>query len=145
MLPHRRAAEDGLCSSAVAQFFKVSKSYWKGLFRCYEVADLPPTNNDLEQYFGSARYHERRSSGRKGASPAMVVRGSVKVVCAVACGLHAFGAKDIRPGDLAQWRTLRSTLECRRETRRAQLRFRRDPVGYLANLEEQLLKQALPA
>lgn len=144
MLPHRRAP-GGLSASAAAQFFKVSKSYWKGLFRCYEVAELPPTNNDLEQYFGSARYHERRSSGRKGASPAMVVRGSVKVVAAVATRLHAFGAKEIRPADLARWRTLRSTLERRRETRRAQLRFRRDPAAYLANLEEQLLKPALPA
>lgn len=110
------------------------------------MADLPPTNKDLEQYFGSARYHERRASGRKGASPAMVVRGSVKVVAAVATRLHAsFGAKEIRPTDLARWRTPRSTLECRRETRRVQLRFRRDPASYLANLEEQLLKSALPS
>lgn len=41
-------------------FRKVTASYFPGLFHCYDVAGLPRTNNDLEQYFGSARYHERR-------------------------------------------------------------------------------------
>jgi hypothetical protein len=65
---------------------KVTKSYWKGLFRCYRFAKgtLPGTNNDLEHLFGSARYHERRASGRRNASPAMVLRGSVRVVAAIA-------------------------------------------------------------
>jgi hypothetical protein len=30
-------------------FCKVTTSYWPGLFHCYEVADLPRTNNELEQ------------------------------------------------------------------------------------------------
>src|SRR5262249_52409471 len=34
---------------------RVSRSYWPGLFACYEVADLPRTNNDLEHFFGSHR------------------------------------------------------------------------------------------
>lgn len=143
MSPHRQA--EGTLSSAVAQFLKVTKSYWKGLFQCYKVAELPPTNNDLEHYFGSARYHERRASGRKAASPALVVRGSVRIVAAVATRARTFEAADIRPRDPEKWRTLRSTLERRRTTRRAQLRFRREPATYLAKLEEQLLKQALPS
>ena len=73
-------------SGAVALFLKVTKSYWKGLFQCYRYpgGTLPRTNNDLEHLFGSVRYAERRASGRKGASPAMVVRGSVRVVAAIA-------------------------------------------------------------
>lgn len=144
MSPHRSA--EGTLSSAVTQFLKVTKSYWKGLFQCYKVAELPRTNNDLlEHYFGSARYHERRASGRKAASPALVVRGSVRIVAAVATRAHTFEAADIRPRDPEKWQTLRSALERRRETRRAQLRFRRDPATYLVRLEEQLLKQALPS
>lgn len=123
----------------------MSKSYWRNLFRCHSVAGLPRTNNDLERYFGSARYHERRASGRKGASPAMVVRGSVRVIAAVATPPGGFEASEIRPRDLAKWRALRETLESRRERRRLQLRFRRDPAAYLAKLEEQLLKQTLPS
>jgi len=54
-------------------FVKVTKSYRPGLFHCYQTADLPRTNNDLEHLFGSHRYHERRASGRKAASPGLVV------------------------------------------------------------------------
>ena len=52
----------GPLASAVGHFVKVSQSYWPGLFHCYEVADLPRTNNALEQLFGSYRHHERRVS-----------------------------------------------------------------------------------
>ncbi|MDP9409542.1 MAG: hypothetical protein M3P70_03410 [Actinomycetota bacterium] len=140
-----RREETGDLSGAVSLFLKVTKSYWKGLFRCYRFADLPRTNNDLEQCFGSVRYAERRASGRKGASPAMVVRGSVRVVAAIATPPEGFAAPDIRPANVESWRTLRTSLEKRREGRRAQLRFRRDPEAYLSRLEEQLLKQVLPS
>lgn len=142
-----RRQEAGELSGAVSLFMKVTKSYWKGLFCCYRFPKgiLPRTNNDLEHLFGSARYHERRASGRKGASPALVVRGSVRVVAAIATPPAGFAAQDIRPTDLQRWRTLRASLEKRRESRRAQLRFRRNPDTYLAKLEEQLLKQALPS
>jgi hypothetical protein len=140
-----RKAEAGALSGAVSLFLKVSKSYWKGLFRCYRFPDLPRTNNDLEHCFGSARYHERRAGGRRNASPALVVRGSVRVVAAIATPPEGLTAADIRPADVERWRTLRASLEKRRESRRAQLRFRRDPDAYLGRLEEQLLKQALPS
>src|SRR5262249_17540743 len=64
---HRRGA--GRLAEAFDHFLKVTRSYWPGLFRCYEVPGLPRTNNDLERCFGSYRYHERRASGRKVASP----------------------------------------------------------------------------
>ena len=140
-----RKQQAGALSGAVSLFLKVSKSYWKGLFHCYRFPDLPRTNNDLEHCFGIARYHERRASGRRNASPAMVVRGSVRVVAALATPPEGLTATDIRPADVERWRTLRASLEKRRENRRAQLRFRRDPEAYLSRLEEQLLKQALPS
>jgi hypothetical protein len=130
---------------AVDHFLKVTASYWPGLFHCYEVADLPRTNNDLEHLFGAARYHERRTTGRKVASPALVVRGSVRVVAAVATRRQPFSAADLCPVDLARWRELRQELEYRHEARRAQRRFRREPAAYLATLEAQLAKSGLPA
>ncbi len=142
-----RREEAGYLSGAVSLFLKVTKSYWKGLFSCYLLPEgtLPRTNNDLEQCFGSVRYCERRASGRKGASPAMVVRGSVRVVAAIATPPGGFAAADIRPADVEGWRSLRASLEKRRESRRAQLRFRRDPEAYLGRLEDQLLKYTLPS
>ncbi len=42
-----------------------AQRYWKGLFHCYEVDDLPRTNNGTEQFFGRVKRHERRVTGRK--------------------------------------------------------------------------------
>jgi hypothetical protein len=50
----RRKEQAGALSGAVSLFLKVTKSYWKGLFRCYRFADLPRTNNDLEHLFSAA-------------------------------------------------------------------------------------------
>ena len=60
------AAQDqrGPLAPAAAHFLKVTASSWPGLFACYGVADVPRTNNGLEQYFGPARHAERRATGR---------------------------------------------------------------------------------
>jgi hypothetical protein len=139
---HRRRA--GRLAEAFDHFLKVTRSYWPGLFRCYEVADLPRTNNDLEQFFGSYRYHERRASGRKVACPGTVVRGSVRVVAAAATRMRPIEATDLVPTDLQAWRDLRSSLERRQAVRTLGRRFRRDPVTYLRSLEESLINQVLP-
>lgn len=123
---------------AVDQFLKVTASYGPGLFHCYNVPDLPRTNNALEQCFGSVRYHERRATGRKGASPGLVVRGAVRVVATVATRAQAFAGPDLQPTDLSAWATLRAQLARRQEARRAQRRFRKDPHAYLTALETAL-------
>ena len=138
-------ASVGLLQPAVAHFLKVSASYWPGLFHCYDVPGLPRTNNDQEQYFGSARYHQRRASGRVHAAAATVVRGAVRVLAATASRRHIFGEYELRHPDLERWANLRHSLELRQEARRQQGRFRKDPVAYLAMLESALLKPSLPS
>ena len=135
----------GTLQPAVAHFLKVSASYWPGLFHCYDVPGLPRTNNDQEQYFGSARYHQRRASGRVRATAATVVRGSVRVLASTAARLHRFDEYELRHPDLKRWRDLRRALELRRAARRRQGRFRKDPDAYLATLEGMLLKPSLPS
>ena len=132
-------------TAMLTTFRKVTTSYWSGLFHCYDHADLPRTNNALEQYFGSARYHERRTTGRKGASPGLVVRGAVRVVASVASRLHPFSGEDLCLADLTRWRALRSELNHRHEARRRQYRFRKSPESYLADLEDKLIKERLPS
>ena len=135
----------GALAPAVDQFQKVTASFWPGLFHCYDVPDLPRTNNELEQYFGSARYHERRATGRKGASPGLVVRGAVRVVAAVATRDQPFDEVALRPTDLAAWRALRRQLTTRQDARCAQRRFRKAPDAYLTALEDALCRASLPA
>jgi hypothetical protein len=143
-LARHRGSLNGL-AGALDHFRKVTRSYWAGLFRCYDVADLPRTNNDLEQFFGSYRYHERRSSGRKVACPGTVVRGSVRLVAAAATRLRSIETEDLIPSDLSVWRELRGRLERRQAVRTLGRRFRRDPAGYLKLLENALINQTLPS
>jgi hypothetical protein len=130
--------------AGLKQFIKVTKSYWPGLFGCYDSADLPRTNNDLEHTFGSHRYHERRASGRRRASPGLVVMGSARVISGLATRLRPEEGLVLPPGYVEDWRELRADLEQRREARRKQRRFRHDPAAYLANLEQRCLQLTLP-
>lgn len=98
-------------------FLKVSHSYWPGLFHCYDVTDLPCTNNDLEHLFGSFRYHERRASGRTVAAPSIVVRGSARLIAAVATRQRQFCAEDLAQCDDHARRALRGSLDQRRQSR----------------------------
>ena len=135
----------GALASGIDHFVKVSRSYWAGLFHCYDVPDLPRTDNDREQLFGSHRYHERRASGRKVASPGLVVRGSVRLPAAVATRLRGqVRGEDLAPSDPGAWRELRAGLERRQAIRALGRRFRRDPAAYLQQLEDSLIKETLP-
>src|SRR5207248_10546157 len=129
-------AADPAVAGQLRHFVKVTRSYRPGLFACYAVADLPRTNNDLEQLFGSHRYHERRASGRKVASPGLVVLGSVRVLAGLATRLRPDEGLQLPAGYVEQWREQRAELEKRREARRQQRRVRRAPVTYLGKLEE---------
>jgi hypothetical protein len=149
LLQMRKAADEAEkgkqkeLAADVRHFVKVSKSYEPGLFHCYDVKDLPRTNNDLEHLFGSHRYHERRASGRKVASPGLVVRGSVRLVAGVATRLALVSGPELAPKDLSAWRQLRQRLGRRQEARRRQRRFRRDSDSYLRHLEDVALQSGL--
>jgi hypothetical protein len=138
------AAQEKEQRTRLQHFVKVTKSYWPGLFRCYAAPDLPRTNNDLEHLFGSHRYHERRASGRKVASPGLVVLGSVRVIAGLATRLRPDEGLQLPAGYVEQWREQRAELEKRREARRQQRRFRRAPVNYLGKLEELATQLSLP-
>lgn len=141
----RHAARAGNLASALGNFRKVTRSYWPGLFHCDDVADLPRTDNDLEQLFGAHRYHERRCSGRKVASPGLVVRGSVRLPAALATRLRGeVRGEDLAPWDPGAWRELRAGWERRQAVRAQGRRFRRDPTAYLQELEDALIKETLP-
>jgi hypothetical protein len=134
MTRHRDCAGD--LSGAIDRFGKVTRSYRPGLFHCYSVPDLPRTNNDLEHEFGSQRYHERRATGRKTASPTVVLRGEARLLAAIATRQHPPSGADLGSVDREQWNALRLRLSQRRQTRIRRTRFRRDPDPYLAELKQ---------
>lgn len=136
-------AKFGELEVTLEHFLKVTASYQPYLFHTYAVADLPRTNNALEQLFGSFRHHERRILGRKVTSSSTVLRGPVRLIASVVTRQGKGTPQQLAPRCLASWRTLRSQLESRQEARREQRRFRRDPSGYLAQLEHDLLSLPL--
>jgi len=140
---HQRGQHD--LAKGLRHFAKVYASYEPGLYHCYDVLDLPRTNNELEQLFGSHRYHERRASGRKVASPGLVVRGSVRLVAAVATRLGTVSGEELAPRRIEDWHNQRAELDRRRQARVHQRRFRRDPLAYLTNLESLYRQLSLPA
>jgi hypothetical protein len=143
MARHRDCA--GSLRDAIDHFGKVTRSYRPGLFHCYAVPDLPRTNNDLEHEFGSQRYHERRATGRKTASPAAVLRGEARLVAAIATRRCEPSGPDLGCVDRERWKELRQRLDRRRQARTQRTRFRRDPAAYLAELEEKARQLILPA
>ncbi len=140
----RHRASAGPLLAAVDHFCKVARSYRPGLFHCHAVPGLPRTNNGLEQVFGSQRYHERRATGRRAASPAAVLRGEVRLIAAAATRLHPPNSRALGRVSRNRWRDLRARLDQRRHVRTLRTRFRRNPGAYLAALEQQACQPALP-
>lgn len=124
---------------AIAHFLKVTQSYAPHLFFCYQIPDLPRTNNGLEQSFGSVRRSERRATGRRGAVPGLVVHGAVRVQAALATRVKTFTAQDLAPHDLQAWRAVRAEISSRQVCRCKQFRFRKNPAAYLADVAHRLL------
>lgn len=131
--------------AAVQHFLKVSRSHGNDLFHCYRIAGLPRTNNAREQVFGSVRYHERRASGRKVGSPAIVLYGAARLPAAVVTRTASVTVAMLASVPHQRWRLQRTELERRRQARCLRYRFRKHPRAYLARLEEVASKLTLPS
>jgi hypothetical protein len=134
----------GTLQSSIIHLLKVTRSYWSGLFHCYQVEGLPRTNNDLEHLFGKWRHHQRRCTGRKVAPQSFVLRGSVQLVAAVATQLKIFSAAELATVPVESWQQVRSQLQQHQRKRLEQRSFRRSPAAYLSQLETQLFQLTLP-
>jgi hypothetical protein len=143
MQRHRQRV--GELGAALDHFRKVACSYRPGLFHAADVPDLPRTNNALEQLFGSQRYHERRATGRKTASPGAVLRGAVRLVAGIRTRDASPSRHDLGRVDPTRWQALRRSLDRGRQSRTARTRFRRDPDAYLNALEQQAQQPTLPS
>jgi hypothetical protein len=142
---HEEQDSWGTLLPALQHFLKVTDHYFPHLFACYDIPEIPKTDNGLEQFFGRARHSERRATGRKKASPSLIVYGTARVIAAVATQEHEFSPALLRPLHLSSWYSLRSHLALRHQARCEQFRFRKHPQQYLASLESRLLTLVLPS
>ena len=58
-------ARDAQDTRVVQHLIRTIRNRWWGLFTCYRVPGLPPTNNEQETFFNQLKHHQRRICGRK--------------------------------------------------------------------------------
>jgi hypothetical protein len=89
-----------------AHLDKVSRSYWSGLFHCYNMPGLPRTNNELESGFRDTTHRLLRTTGQKGLTQRTLQRqGAWELLPSPASEAHLCDAlPHIPPEDLAQER-----------------------------------------
>ena len=85
---------------------KVSRSYWPGLFHCYDVPGLPRTNNEIESRFRDTSRHLLRTTGQKGLTQRTLQRqGAWELLPRPPIEAQLLnGLRHIPPEDLAQER-----------------------------------------
>jgi hypothetical protein len=89
-----------------AHLDQVSRSYWSGLFHCYDMPSLPRTNNELESGFRDTTRRLLRTTGQKGLTQRTLQRqGAWELLPSPATEAHLCEAlPQIPPEDLAQER-----------------------------------------
>jgi hypothetical protein len=85
---------------------KVSRSYWLGLFHCYELPGLPRTNNEIESHFRDMGRQLLRITGQKGLTGRTLQRqGAWELLPRPATEAKLLdGLSQIPPKELAQER-----------------------------------------
>jgi hypothetical protein len=85
---------------------KVSRSYWPGLFHCYDVPGLPRTNNELESCFRDTGRRLLRTTGQQGLTQRTLQRqGAWELLPCPSTEAQVLGALcQTPPEDLAQER-----------------------------------------
>ncbi len=101
---------------------------------------LSRANDDLGD-----RLAGRPEDGRKGASPSLVLRGSLKLLAGLATRRQEVSGEQLSQSDLAVWREKRAALEKRRARRTDRRLFRQDTEAYLYDLENKLNQSLLRA
>jgi len=111
------------------------RNRWWGLFTCYDVEDLPRTNNDLERYMRRIKTGHRRVTGRKNVHDFLIRYGRY-----AACVDYRENVDDllarlrqVSHDDFLRERRALDTALLREQKRH---RFRHHQPAYLRELEE---------
>jgi hypothetical protein len=119
-------------------FVHVSRNMRPHLLLCYDLADLPRTNNDMEGFIRSLKTRYRRISGRKNWNRYLLRYGR-RVAYYEAQVRMGDGADEIdaRVRDIphGRWRTKRAEQRACQEEQLKQYRVRHRRVQFLAGLE----------
>lgn len=126
---------------------KTIKSYttgfWKGLFSCYDHPQLPRTNNDHERFFRQTKTRHRRMTGRRSWNEHILRNGEYVVLVDDALQQQDLSERLSRVS-YARYKQQRQQWHTRLHESILRRRFRKDPVKYLQELEQQYSMLVIP-
>ena len=130
---------------AVAHLGTVLRRLGDGLYHCYDVADLPRTNNDLEHFYRQLKAGERRITGRKRADNFVVRVGGFAVYAAATQGEAEVTLRRHLAGvSSSAWQEERASLRATQARQTQMRRFRLHRDRYLADLEARWMQLTVP-
>ncbi len=119
-------------------FVHVTQNMRPHLIRCYDLDDLPRTNNDMEGFIRSIKTRYRRISGRKNWNRYLLRYGRRVSYYEASVRMGASPAEidaGIRAVAHGRWRTTRATQRARQEEQLKQYRVRHRRAQFLSGLE----------
>lgn len=121
---------------ALTHLLTILRRLGGGLYQCYDVPDLPRTDNGLEQFYRRVKACERRITGHR-RSDQFVMRVGSAAVYAVAAGevSEAVLVRQLAGVDAAVWQAERTKLRAHQERQTTMRRFRLHRDAFLADLE----------
>ena len=122
---------DRVVAQHIEQTFR---NRWWGLFQCYDVPNLPPTNNDLETFFGRLKTNQRRVTGCKSVNNFVLRYGAYTAFVDLSESKADLLAR-LRQVDRAAYKRERQRLQTILAEARDQRRFRHNRGLALQELE----------
>jgi len=124
-------SEDQCVAEHINQVFR---SFWWGLFACYDVEGLPRTNNELERFIRQIKMGQRRVSGRKNVQDYVIRYGAYAAMIDPTESLNELLAR-LAEVDQAEFLQERKQLNLTLLQEAQIHRFRHHREDYLAELE----------
>jgi hypothetical protein len=120
---------------ALAHLATVLRRLGAGLYHCYDVPDLPRTDNGLEQFYRRVKGCERRITGHRRSDRFVMRVGTCAVYAVAADRGEAALLRQIARVPAAAWRAERAALREAAYRQTQMWRFRRRRAAFLADLE----------
>jgi hypothetical protein len=118
-------------------FLHVTTNMAPRLFPCYDVVDLPRTNNDLEGFIRSVKTRYRRISGRKNWNRYLIRYGARIAFYEARARTDELAEMEdaMRRVPAARWQQDRAAQQTRQQEQIKQHRVRHRRAAFLADLE----------
>jgi hypothetical protein len=121
-------------AKVIAGIVKAVRHRWWGLFTCYQISNVPSSNNDLETFFRDLKHHQRRITGHKSVHNFILRYGPFAAFVDYAESFEDLLAR-LRQVKSEDFKQARAALR-KVETRLKKLyRFRHHPDEYYRDLE----------